>query len=188
MRARGAQASAALETGVVAALSEHGEGIVHEGKIAFVPGALPGETIRFRRTRRHRQYDEARLEEILSRSAKRVSPRCAHFEICGGCALQHLEHAEQLRLKQQQLCETLERLAHLALKDLELDCAHRVQRLDGRSESGRHDHERSADCVRPQSRQFIDAFRASNTFYVVTLPINRQPETAFTSTARSPTP
>ena len=31
------------------------------------------------------------------------------------------------------------------------------------------------------SRQFIDAFRASNTFYVVTLPINRQPETAFTS-------
>ena len=114
MRARAAQASAALETGVVAALSEHGEGIVHEGKIAFVPGALPGETIRFRRTRRHRQYDEARLEEILSRSAKRVSPRCAHFEICGGCALQHLEHAEQLRLKQQQLCETLERLAHLA--------------------------------------------------------------------------
>ena len=114
MRARGAQASAALETGVVAALSEHGEGIVHEGKIAFVPGALPGETIRFRRTRRHRQYDEARLEEIVSRSAKRVDPRCAHFEICGGCALQHLEHAEQLRLKQQQLCETLERLAHLA--------------------------------------------------------------------------
>jgi 23S rRNA (uracil1939-C5)-methyltransferase len=112
--AHGAQALAALETGVVAALSERGEGIVHEGKIAFVPGALPGETIRFRRTRRHRQYDEARLEEILSRSAQRVAPRCAHFEICGGCALQHLEHAEQLRLKQQQLRESLERIAQLS--------------------------------------------------------------------------
>src|SRR5579863_5442264 len=31
------------------------------------------------------------------------------------------------------------------------------------------------------SRQFIDAFRASNTFYVVSYPINRQPETVFTS-------
>src|SRR3984885_11049640 len=31
------------------------------------------------------------------------------------------------------------------------------------------------------SRQFIDAFRASNTFYVIPFPANRQPETAFTS-------
>lgn len=31
------------------------------------------------------------------------------------------------------------------------------------------------------SRQFIDAFRASNTFYVVSYPIDRQPETVFTS-------
>jgi len=31
------------------------------------------------------------------------------------------------------------------------------------------------------SRQFIDAFRASNTFYVVPFPVNRNPETAFTT-------
>ncbi len=31
------------------------------------------------------------------------------------------------------------------------------------------------------SRQFVDAFRASNTFYVVSYPIDRQPESAFTS-------
>src|ERR1039458_8638804 len=80
---------------------------------AFVAGALPGETIRFRRVRRHRQYDEARLDEILSPAAARVPPRCAHFEICGGCALQHLDNALQLQLKQQQLAESLERLARL---------------------------------------------------------------------------
>jgi 23S rRNA (uracil1939-C5)-methyltransferase len=101
------------ETGVVAAMAQGGEGIVHEGKTAFVAGALPGEMIRFRRIRRHRQYDEARLEQILSPAASRVAPRCAHYEICGGCALQHLDNTAQLRHKQQQLAESLERLARL---------------------------------------------------------------------------
>ena len=35
----------------VAALTHDGEGVVRDGKTAFVPGALPGESIRFRRTR-----------------------------------------------------------------------------------------------------------------------------------------
>ncbi len=114
MSRRAAIVNGASETGVVAALSQEGQGIVHDRKTAFVAGALPGETIRFRRVRRHRQYDEARLEEILSPAAARVPPRCAHFEICGGCALQHLDNALQLQLKQQQLAESLERLARLA--------------------------------------------------------------------------
>jgi 23S rRNA (uracil1939-C5)-methyltransferase len=101
------------ESGVVAALTQQCEGVVHQGKTAFVAGALPGETIRFRRARRHRQHDDARLEEILSPAATRVAPRCAHFEICGGCALQHLEHTAQLQLKQQQLAESLERIGRV---------------------------------------------------------------------------
>jgi 23S rRNA (uracil1939-C5)-methyltransferase len=111
---RAAIANAESETGLVMALGQDGEGIVREGKTAFVARALPGETIRFRRVRRHRQYDEARLEQIVSPSASRVSPRCAHFEVCGGCALQHLDGAAQLGHKQQQLAESLERLARLS--------------------------------------------------------------------------
>jgi 23S rRNA (uracil1939-C5)-methyltransferase len=101
------------ETGIVVGLSHEGAGIVREGKTALVAGALPGETIRFRRWRRHRQYDEARLEAVLTPAANRVQPRCAHFDICGGCALQHLDAASQLALKQQQLAENLERIARL---------------------------------------------------------------------------
>ncbi len=33
----------------------------------------------------------------------------------------------------------------------------------------------------PASRTLIDAFRASNTFHIVPFPVDRQPETAFTS-------
>lgn len=99
---------------MVVGLSHEGAGIVREGKTALVAGALPGETVRFRRLRRHRQYDEARLEAVMTPAANRVQPQCPHFEICGGCALQHLDAASQLALKQQQLAENLERIGRLA--------------------------------------------------------------------------
>ncbi len=111
--ARERRAQYSSETGVVAALTHEGAGIVHEGKTAFVAGALPGEQIRFRRLRSHGQHDEAVLEEVLSPSAERVAPRCQHFDVCGGCALQHLDGAAQLRLKEQQLRDTLTRIGRV---------------------------------------------------------------------------
>lgn len=51
-------AAAELETAVVLALNHDGDGIVKAGKTAFVPGVLPGESIRFRRTRHHRQHED----------------------------------------------------------------------------------------------------------------------------------
>jgi 23S rRNA (uracil1939-C5)-methyltransferase len=101
------------ETGTVSALNHEGEGVVHAGKTAFVAGALPGEAVRFQRRRHHRRHDEAALLEVLSPSATRVTPRCAQFGVCGGCALQHLDGATQLVMKQQQLCDDLKRLARV---------------------------------------------------------------------------
>lgn len=101
------------EEGVVVALTHDGAGIVREAKAAFVPGALPGERIRFRRQRRHRQHDEAELLELLVPSTDRAVPRCAHFGVCGGCALQHMDPAAQLRAKQQELAENLARIGRV---------------------------------------------------------------------------
>jgi len=102
------------EVATVAALTHDAQGIVREGKAAFVAGALPGESIRFRRTRQHRQYDEAELLEVLEPSAARVAPRCAHFGVCGGCALQHLAPEAQLEAKQTELRDNLERVGRVA--------------------------------------------------------------------------
>jgi 23S rRNA (uracil1939-C5)-methyltransferase len=99
------------EEALVAALTHEGEGVVRGGKTVFVPGALPGERIRFRRVKRHRQHDEGRLVEVLEPAADRVTPRCAHFGVCGGCALQHLAPESQLAAKAQELRDNLERLA-----------------------------------------------------------------------------
>jgi 23S rRNA (uracil1939-C5)-methyltransferase len=103
----------APEEGVVAALNHDAEGVVRDAKTVFVPGALPGERIRFRRLRRHRQHDEGELLEILEPSAERVVPRCAHFGICGGCAMQHLAPEAQLRAKQNELAANLQRIGRV---------------------------------------------------------------------------
>jgi 23S rRNA (uracil1939-C5)-methyltransferase len=99
---------------MVAGLTHEGEGVVHEGKTAFIAAALPGERIRFRRTRRHRRHDDAELLEVLEASPERVAPRCQHFGICGGCALQHLSPQAQLAAKDSELRAALTRLAQLA--------------------------------------------------------------------------
>jgi tRNA/tmRNA/rRNA uracil-C5-methylase (TrmA/RlmC/RlmD family) len=102
-----------IETGAVVALTHEGDGIVRAGKAVFVAGALPGELIRFRRSVRHRQHDDGRLLEVLQSSAARVPPACAHFGICGGCALQHLAPSAQLAAKEAELRDNLERMAHV---------------------------------------------------------------------------
>lgn len=114
MRARKPQPPAEPETGTVAGLDHDGAGVVRGAKAAFVPGALPGEEVRFVRRRRHRQYDEAELLEVLRPSADRVEPRCAHFGVCGGCALQHMAPQAQLAAKQAELAEALQRIGRVA--------------------------------------------------------------------------
>ena len=100
----------ALEAEVVD-LAHDGRGIARvAGKAVFIEGALPGERVRFRVTKRRRQLDEAVLLEILCASPDRVTPRCAHFGVCGGCSLQHLSPGAQLAAKQRQLLDNLERI------------------------------------------------------------------------------
>ena len=110
---RRAGAAAAEETGSISGLTQEGEGVVHGGKTAFVAGALPGERVRFRRRARRRQHDEAELLEVLEPSPARVSPRCVHFGVCGGCVLQHLEGGAQVTAKDAQLRAALARVARV---------------------------------------------------------------------------
>jgi 23S rRNA (uracil1939-C5)-methyltransferase len=112
--ARRAQLPAAEEEGAVTGLTSAGEGVVHLGKTAFVDGALPGERVRFRRTRRHRQHDDAQLLAVLEAAPDRVTPRCEHFGVCGGCVLQHLDPHAQLIAKEAELRDNLMRVARVA--------------------------------------------------------------------------
>lgn len=89
-------------------LSHEGRGVGrHEGKTVFVRGALPGEQVVARTLRQRGSFDEAVAQEILTASPLRITPRCAHAEVCGGCSLQHLDADDQVRHKESVLFELL---------------------------------------------------------------------------------
>ncbi|WP_144635588.1 23S rRNA (uracil(1939)-C(5))-methyltransferase RlmD [Bordetella genomosp. 13] len=77
-----------------------------DGKVVFVEGALPGERVTATTVRRKPSYETARVETVLTPSSQRVVPRCPHFGVCGGCAMQHLEPTAQVAIKQRSLEDT----------------------------------------------------------------------------------
>jgi len=81
------------------------------GWVIMVAFTLPGERVRARVYRNHKNYSEADLLEVLTPSPHRVVPRCPLFGRCGGCQYQHLTYTEQLNWKRRQVEELLQHLA-----------------------------------------------------------------------------
>ncbi|WP_133129678.1 23S rRNA (uracil(1939)-C(5))-methyltransferase RlmD [Legionella yabuuchiae] len=101
-------------TTTIERFSHDGRGIARiDGKATFIEGALPGETVSFQYLRQKKDFDEGRVIEILAASQERVEPKCAHYGVCGGCSLQHLDAKAQIRHKQEQLLDLLARTAHI---------------------------------------------------------------------------
>lgn len=95
----------------IESLSDDGRGVAHiDGKAVFIHGALPGEEVSFRYSRRQKKHDEGSVLEILQASPDRVTPDCPHFGICGGCSLQHQAGAAQVESKQGALIDALTRI------------------------------------------------------------------------------
>ena len=102
------------ETARITSVTHDGRGVVDApGKKVFVAGALAGETVRFQRRKKRRNYDEAELLDVLDASASRIQPRCAVFGRCGGCVMQHVTPDEQRSMKQQALADSLSRIGRL---------------------------------------------------------------------------
>jgi 23S rRNA (uracil1939-C5)-methyltransferase len=98
------------DTGVatIESLNHDARGVARvNGKVTFIEGALPGESVRFRYLNRRKSYDNAVLLDVLTPSPDRIAPRCPHFGVCGGCSLQHLRLSAQLAAKQRVLADSL---------------------------------------------------------------------------------
>ena len=105
-------ATAFLETSLIMnvdvldieSLDLEARGVAHrDGKVVFVEGALPGERVEASIVRRKPSYEKARTERVIRASSQRVEPRCPHFGVCGGCAMQHLDAQAQVAVKQRVL-------------------------------------------------------------------------------------
>jgi tRNA/tmRNA/rRNA uracil-C5-methylase (TrmA/RlmC/RlmD family) len=83
------------------------------GWVVMIPFALPGEKVRVRIFRNHKNYSEADLVEVLTPSPHRVKAPCPLYGRCGGCQYQHFAYTEQLAWKHRQVSELLEHLGGL---------------------------------------------------------------------------
>ncbi len=79
-----------------------------DGMVLFVPGVLPGETVRARIIRRRKKFAEAELIEIIEPASARIEPACPLAGTCPGCNYQHVQYEEEIQLKSQQLISFLE--------------------------------------------------------------------------------
>src|SRR5210317_1177936 len=83
-----------------------------DGQVIFIEQTAPGDVVDIRIIRKKKTYLEARPVYYHSFSNKRQTPFCVHYGTCGGCKWQHIQYAEQLEFKQQQVLDQLERIGH----------------------------------------------------------------------------
>lgn len=101
----------------IVGIGHEGEGVGRiDGYTLFIPGALPGERVRTRVIKVKKQYGYGKLLEVVEPSSDRVDAPCPIYDKCGGCQLQHLDYAAQLRHKRQIVVDALERIGKLAVR------------------------------------------------------------------------
>ena len=95
-------------------LSHQGSAIARkDGQVVFVAYGIPGEEVDVLIERAYPDYLEGVVTAVHTPSPARVTPRCEYFGTCGGCQLQHIDYAEQLRLKTEVVREQLRRVGRL---------------------------------------------------------------------------
>ncbi|MDO6527666.1 23S rRNA (uracil(1939)-C(5))-methyltransferase RlmD [Motilimonas sp. 1_MG-2023] len=89
-----------------------------KGKTLFVAGALPGETVVASIEQEKKEYAKGQVIKVVSASSQRQVPVCPHYQICGGCDLQHLEGHHQQQYKAQSLLALVAKFARV--RDIQL--------------------------------------------------------------------
>jgi len=89
-------------------------GRMEDGRAVFVLFALAGERVRARVIEEKSGYLRAELVEVVRPSKERITPRCPHFTVCGGCHYQMVSYEQQLEIKREVLLEQLQRIARIS--------------------------------------------------------------------------
>lgn len=140
-----------------------GVGRTAEGKVVFVPGALPDETVTVRLGESKKGIIHAGLQAIITANPARRIPPCPLSGVCGGCALMSAGDALQAEIKTQQVRDALSRIGKLKADVLPVKTMDRPWRYRNKGifhadynsgatrlgfyEKGSHDLVPAADCL-----------------------------------------
>ncbi len=84
-------------------------------KVLFVPFAAEGDVCDVQILKSRSSYAEGKIVNLIEPSPVRVQPLCNKFGVCGGCKWQHIPYQEQLKFKQQQVMDALQRIGKVEL-------------------------------------------------------------------------
>ena len=101
----------------VTKLDHQGRGIAKiNGKIIFIPNALPEETVDVDIILEKKKYYEGIIKEIINASDKRIKSICPYFEECGGCQFLNMNYQDSLDYKQNKVEEIMNKYLGIKIK------------------------------------------------------------------------
>ncbi|RVU44748.1 23S rRNA (uracil(1939)-C(5))-methyltransferase RlmD [Lujinxingia sediminis] len=101
-------------------IAQGGDGVAElpDGRICFVPGALPGDRVDVELTRDKKRWARARVLSIAEPSVYRVEPECSYVSKgCGGCQFWHVSPEQELAWKAKAAFEAMQRIAGVVLPE-----------------------------------------------------------------------
>lgn len=108
-----------LENILITDVAAEGKAIAKvDGLTVFIPFAVPGDVADIQLTKKKSSYAEGKAVRFQSLSEKRTDAFCSHYGVCGGCKWQILPYDEQIRYKQKQLTDNLERIGKIELPEI----------------------------------------------------------------------
>lgn len=117
-----------------------GQGVAKNlDQVVFIPKTLPEETGMAQIVKSHKGVSFANLLEIHKTSSDRISPKCEHFNQCGGCHYLHTSYENEIKIKQ----INLQRLLKKYLGDSELEIIRATNRFHYRNRIQLHYNKRA---------------------------------------------
>jgi 23S rRNA (uracil1939-C5)-methyltransferase len=105
-----------LEDLTITDVAAEGKAIArYDDMVIFIPYVVPGDVVDVQLYRKKKNFAEGRVVAFKSYSPIREEPFCKHFGTCGGCKWQNLPYSEQLKYKQQQVFDNLNRIGKVEL-------------------------------------------------------------------------
>jgi 23S rRNA (uracil1939-C5)-methyltransferase len=100
-----------IENITITAVAAEGKALArHNDMVIFVNYGAPGDVVDIQIKKTRRRHMEGEIVKFHQFSPDRANPFCEHFGVCGGCKWQHLSYEEQLRNKQKQVTDSIERI------------------------------------------------------------------------------
>ncbi|MCL5967309.1 MAG: 23S rRNA (uracil(1939)-C(5))-methyltransferase RlmD [Firmicutes bacterium] len=96
-------------------MGRDGEGVASlpDGRVVFIAGALPGETVQATVVEEHQRYARAVMTALASHAPDRRLAPCPIYRECGGCTLQHWSYESETEYKRRRVEDALHRIGGL---------------------------------------------------------------------------